>query len=99
KIRFDDRVLIIDDVFDTGNTFAAVINEIRQRARDNTPADIRMAVPWYKPTRNETDLEPDYYLHETAEWLVFPHELDALTREEMRTERPQLFDIVYGADA
>ncbi len=99
KICFDDRVLIIDDVFDTGNTFAAVINEIRLRARDNTPEDIRMAVPWYKPSRNETDLEPDYYLHETAAWLVFPHELDALTREEMRVERPQLFDIVYGTDA
>ncbi len=97
KVCYDDRVLIVDDVFDTGNTFKAVIEELRKRARGNTPEDIRMAVPWYKPSRNETDLVPDYYLHETSEWLVFPHELDALTPEEMRACKPELHDIVYGA--
>ena len=97
KIRHDDRVLIIDDVFDTGNTIKAVVDEIRQRARGNAPDEIRTAVPWFKPSRNETDMVPDFYLKETAEWLVFPHELDALTPEEMRQARPKLHDIVYGA--
>lgn len=96
KICYDDRVLIVDDVFDTGNTFKAVINELKRRARDNTPEDIRIAVPWYKPTRNETDLVPDYCMRETAEWLVFPHELDALTPEELRAARPQIAAIVDG---
>jgi hypoxanthine phosphoribosyltransferase len=99
KIRHDDRVLIVDDVFDTGNTIKAVVDEIRQRARGNAPDEIRTAVPWFKPTRNETDMVPDFYLKETAEWLVFPHELDALTPEEMRQARPKLHDIVYGAAA
>jgi len=99
KIRHDDRVLIIDDVFDTGNTIKAVVDEIRQRARGNAPDEIRTAVPWFKPTRNETDMVPDFYLKETAEWLVFPHELDALTPEEMLQARPALHDIVYGASA
>lgn len=97
KIAHDDRVLIVDDVFDTGNTFAAVVRELSRRARGNTPKDIRIAAPWYKPTRNETDLVPDYYLHETAEWLVFPHELDALTADEMKKCRLELHDIVYPA--
>jgi uncharacterized protein len=96
KICHDDRLLIVDDVFDTGNTIAAVIEEITRRARGNTPEDIRIAVPWYKPTRNETTIEPHYYLKETAEWLVFPHELDALTPEEMLASRPQLHDIIHG---
>ena len=96
KVCHDDRVLIVDDVFDTGNTIVAVINELTRRARGNTPEDIRVAVPWFKPTRNETDVVPDYYLHETAEWLVFPHELDALTPEEMRRHRPELSKIVYS---
>lgn len=96
KIRYEDRLLIVDDVFDTGNTIAAVIQEINRRARGNSPADIRVAVPWYKPTRNETGIVPDYYLKETAEWLVFPHELDALTPEEMLAARPQLHDIIHG---
>ncbi len=94
KICHDDRVLIIDDVFDTGNTIKAVIDEIGRRARGNTPEDIRIAVPWFKPSRNETDIVPDYFVHETAEWLVFPHELDALTPEELRQARPEIAAIV-----
>ena len=97
KVCRDDRVLIVDDVFDTGNTIKAVIDELSRRARGNTPEDIRTAVPWYKPSRNETDLLPDYCLRETAEWLVFPHELDALTAEEMAQCRPELHGIVYPA--
>jgi len=97
KIRHDDRVLIVDDVFDTGNTIKAVVNEIRRRARGNTPKEIRVAVPWFKPSRNETDMVPDFYLRETAEWLVFPHELDALTPAEMLEARPELHEIVYGS--
>lgn len=96
KICHDDRVLIVDDVFDTGNTIVAVIDELTRRARGNTPEDIRVAVPWFKPTRNETSIVPDYFLRETAEWLVFPHELDALTPEELRASRPDIADIVQG---
>jgi len=96
KICHDDRVLIVDDVFDTGNTIVAVIDEITRRARGNTPEDIRVAVPWFKPSRNETDITPQYYLRETAEWLVFPHELDALTPEELRECRPEIAAIVQG---
>ncbi|MBU2677139.1 MAG: hypoxanthine phosphoribosyltransferase [Gammaproteobacteria bacterium] len=96
KICHDDRVLIVDDVFDTGNTIAAVISELSRRARGNTPEDIRIAVPWFKPSRNETKLIPDYFLRETAEWLVFPHELDALTPEELRERRPEIAKIVQN---
>jgi hypoxanthine phosphoribosyltransferase len=96
KICHDDRVLIVDDVFDTGNTIAAVIAELGARARDNTPDDIRIAVPWYKPSRNETELVPQYYVHETDAWLVFPHELDALTPEELQAARPEIAAIVAG---
>ena len=73
------------------------IEEIGKRARGNTPKDIKVAVRWFKPTRNETDLKPDFYLRETAEWLVFPHELDALTPEETREARPEIHRIVYEA--
>jgi hypoxanthine phosphoribosyltransferase len=97
KICHDDRVLIVDDVFDTGNTIVAVIEELTKRARGNTPEDIRVAVPWFKPSRNETNIVPDYFLRETAEWLVFPHELDALTPEELRQHRSEIAGIIDGA--
>ncbi|MDG2107231.1 MAG: phosphoribosyltransferase family protein [Woeseiaceae bacterium] len=96
KICHDDRVLIVDDVFDTGNTIVAVIDELTRRARGNTPADIRVAVPWFKPLRNETDISPEYYLRETSEWLAFPHELDSLTPEELRANRPEIAKIVQS---
>ena len=32
---------------------------------------------------NRTGREPDYYIHETDHWLVFPHELHGLTRDEI----------------
>ncbi len=99
KICHDDRLLIVDDVFDTGNTFAAVIGELKRRARGNAPQNIRMAVPWYKPSRNQTDLVPDYYLNETSEWLVFPHELDALTPEETRVSRPDVYKLMYPQES
>ena len=99
KICHDDRVLIVDDVFDTGNTIKAVIDELARRARDNMPEDVRIAVPWFKPSRNEPDLTPDYFLHETAEWLVFPHELDALTPDELSSARPGIAAIIESAKA
>ncbi|MEM9173495.1 MAG: phosphoribosyltransferase family protein [Pseudomonadota bacterium] len=96
-INIEDRLLIVDDVFDTGNTIAAVIAEIRRRARDNMAEDVRIAVPWYKPARNQTTLTPDYFVHETDEWLVFPHELDALDGDELRIARPALAEVIEQA--
>ena len=80
------------------NTIVAVIAELTRRARGNTPEDIRVAVPWFKPSRNETNMSPDFFLHETAEWLVFPHELDALTPEELRECRPEIAAIVQNVN-
>lgn len=97
KICYDDRLLIVDDVFDTGNTIVAVIEEIRRRARANAPEDIRVAVPWFKPDRNQTDRTPEYYLYATDEWLVFPHELDALTPEELELFKPAVAEVIASA--
>jgi len=95
RIRQEDRLLIVDDVFDTGHTIEAIIDDLRLKARLNTPADIRIAVPWYKPARNETGRVPDYYLHETESWIKFPHSLEGLTSEEIRTHRPGIDAIVH----
>ncbi len=97
KICHDDRVLIVDDVFDTGNTIVAVIAELSRRARGNTPADIRVAVPYYKPSRNQTGRAPEYYLHETEQWLKFPHSLEGLTMDEVKQHRPELASILAQA--
>jgi len=94
RIRHEDRLLIVDDVFDTGHTIEAVIDDLRRKARLNTPDDIRVAVPWYKPGRNETGRAPDYYIHETESWIKFPHSLEGLSRGEIQAHRPDIAAIV-----
>jgi hypoxanthine phosphoribosyltransferase len=90
----EDRMLIVDDVFDTGLTIDAVIDYLNEKARLNTPHDIRVAVPYYKPSRNQTGRKPDYYLHETAQWLKYPHSLEGLSLDEVATHRPELYAII-----
>ncbi|WP_428240707.1 phosphoribosyltransferase [Gynuella sp.] len=94
NVEHDDRLLIVDDVFDTGRSIEAIIDELQRRARLNTPKDIRVAVPYYKPSRNETGRVPDYYLHETEAWLKYPHSLEGLSKEEIRQHRPELYQIM-----
>jgi len=90
----EDSLLIVDDVFDTGLTIDAVIAHLREKARLNTPHDIRVAVPYYKPSRNQTEREPDYFLHETTQWLKYPHSLEGLSVDEVAANRPELYAII-----
>ena len=90
----EDRLLIVDDVFDSGLTIQAVIADLKKQARLNTPREIRVAVPYYKPSRNKTDFKPDYYLHETAQWLKYPHSLEGLSLDEVAEHRPELYRIM-----
>jgi hypoxanthine phosphoribosyltransferase len=94
NLTHEDRLLIVDDVFDTGHTIEAILRELSNKLRLNMPADTRVAVPYYKPKRNKTSLVPDYYLHETEVWLKYPHSLEGLTRDEIATSRPEIYDII-----
>jgi len=96
KLCAEDRLLIVDDVFDTGQSIEAIIATLADKTRRNLPHDIRVAVPYYKPSRNLTDRIPDYYLHETHQWLKFPHSLEGLTPEEVLNNRPDLAEILQG---
>lgn len=91
----DDSLLIVDDVFDSGRSVAALIQQTQEKMRLNMPQDVRIATPWYKPQNNKTDLIPDYYVHESADWLVFPHELRGLTDEEIKrkSDLANIFDL------
>ncbi|MEJ2603700.1 MAG: phosphoribosyltransferase family protein [Gammaproteobacteria bacterium] len=97
KICHDDRLLIVDDVFDSGKSIAAVMAELGRKTRANMPGDVRIAVPWFKPARNRTSLVPDYWNHETDEWLVFPHEVLGLNDEELRAKNRELHDLLAAA--
>ncbi len=96
NIEHHDRLLIVDDVFDTGRSIGAIIDELHRKARLNAPHDIRVAVPYYKPARRQVGFEPDYYLHETSEWLKYPHSLEGLSVAEIREYRPAIYDILQA---
>lgn len=97
KMSADDALLIVDDVYDTGRSIDAVIARLKHLLRRNIPSDIRIAVPYYKPSRNRTDRVPDYYLHETEQWLKFPHSLEGLSAAEVKQHRPELYAILQNA--
>ena len=84
----EDRLLVIDDVFDTGRSVEAFLRELKVRCRHNMPQTVKVATAYYKPSRNQTDMVPDYFVHRTEEWLVFPHEIRGLTEEEIRRHKP-----------
>ena len=90
----DDGLLIVDDVFDSGRSVDALIKQIKKQSRKNAPSDIRVACPWYKPSKNAVKFEPDYYCHESEEWLVFPHELSGLEPDEISTGKKDLANIL-----
>ena len=87
NIRSADSILIIDDVYDTGLSMKQIVNDIEQACADNLP-EIRIATPYFKPGNNKTDRTPDYHLHKTDKWLVFPHELSGLSAQEILDKKP-----------
>ncbi len=89
RLESEDSLLIVDDVHDTGLSIEQTILDIKQACKKNTP-NIKIATPYYKPKNNQTDSVPDYFIHESNEWLVFPHELDGLSADEIRQHRPEL---------
>ncbi len=84
-------MLIVDDVYSTGSSVKAVIDQLARKTRRNLPGDIRVASVWYRPTPR-TLRTPDYFVHETDDWLVLPYELSGQSLEELRENRPELAD-------
>lgn len=78
-----DRLLIVDDIFDSGRSVQAVLTKLESKMRANLPTTIRIATILYKPKNNQTNIQPDFYIGTTDKWIVFPHELEGLTKKEI----------------
>ena len=99
SLNVDDSLLIVDDVFSTGLNVQAVVDRLQQRLKRNMPVDCRVAALWYKPDQRQTPSPPDYFLHETADWLVLPYELQGLTAEELLEHKPVAAELLGGNPA
>jgi hypoxanthine phosphoribosyltransferase len=90
------RILVVDDVFDTGITMQGVLSAIR--ALPGAEREIRSATVWHKPGRNRTTLQPDYRLRTTEDWLVFPHELQGMAASEIAAGRGKAYLAALSGD-
>ena len=93
KLESEDRLLVVDDVHDPGNSINQIISDLRKACKKNSP-EIKIATPYFKPNKNETETKPDFFIHETDKWLVFPHELEGLTVEEIKENKPELKNLI-----
>jgi len=87
-LNADDRLLIVDDVLSTGRNVTAVIKRLKSHLKRNMPHQIKVAALWHRPSHDKTGLQPDYSLHVTQNWLVFPYELSGLSFEEIQQHKP-----------
>lgn len=62
------RVLIVDEVADTGRSLKLVKEHIIERGA----TEVKIATVYYKPW---SIVKPDYYEKETKRWIVFPWEI------------------------
>ncbi len=63
----DRRVLIVDEVWDTGSTIQAVIDRVRLAGGRPTTAVLH-----YKPARSRVPSVPDHHVVRTDAWVVYP---------------------------
>ena len=59
--KTDERVLIVDDICDSGETFHKIREHINERKENGV--DVRFATLWWN---NECNFEPHYYVNEIA---------------------------------
>jgi len=61
------KVLVVDDVADSGLSLRAVRNHLRHKSTD----EVRVCTIYYKPHSIYT---PDYFAKKTSSWIIFPWE-------------------------
>lgn len=83
-----EKVLVVDDVFDTGRTAKAVVDLL-----SSVGVEPKVACVYWKREKSTVDIVPDYFSADVSgEWIVFPHEIDGLSAEEIKCKDAVLFE-------
>ena len=99
SLNADDRLLLVDDVFSSGQTFDVVTSRLKQRLKRNMPENTKTATIWARSSDNSNARRPDYYLHETESWLVLPYELSGLSSDEIEKNKPLVADLLRNQES
>jgi len=70
----DKKVLVVDEVADTGKSLKLVKEHIIEKGA----REVKIATVYYKPW---SIVKPDYYEKETSLWIVFPWEIKETVRK------------------
>lgn len=62
------KVLVVDDIADSGESLVAVYNSLKEKHPDS----VKTATIYYKP---RSAIKPDFFAEETTAWVIFPWEL------------------------
>ena len=110
SLKRDSRVLLVDDIFDSGRTINCVADEIVKAgiSREN----LKIAVHDYKikhfdPHQKTLEFHPDYYARQFEifseaddVWIHYlSHELEGLTKEEFRREYSSRYSELEAIEA
>ena len=74
------KVLIVDDIADTGKSLQLAKNYLQQRS----VGEIKTATLYYKP---QSVTKPDFYEKQTGSWVVFPWETRETLREILKSRQ------------
>jgi len=74
------KVLVVDEVADTGKSLKLVIKHIFERGAK----EVRIAAVYYKPW---SVVKPDFYDRETSCWVVFPWEVKETIRKLIKKSK------------
>ncbi|MEA2070557.1 MAG: phosphoribosyltransferase family protein [Asgard group archaeon] len=75
----DKRVLLVDDVADTGQSMSYAVDYLKTKE----PSSIITATIHYKPHSN---FKPDFFVEETSDWLVYPWEWMEFCRQYLKND-------------
>jgi uncharacterized protein len=87
-------LLIVDDVYSTGRNVDAVLERLKSKTKRNMPKEVRIAAPWYRPLQDAQQKSPDFFLHQSDDWLVLPYELTGVSRKEMQQNKAWVLPIL-----
>jgi len=76
------RILVVDDVADTGKSLALV----RTHLKEEGATEVRIATIYYKPW---SVVVPDWYERKTSRWIIFPWERKETVKSVIKQFREQ----------
>jgi len=93
------RVLVVDDVADTGKSLALV----KEHLNEQGATEVKIATIYYKPWSIVT---PDWFERKTSDWIIFPWErketvrriLEKCKNQNISPEKAKEILVHYGLD-